>query len=174
MLDHLDRPAPEDRMALQDNQDSLVLLALMDNQGMLDLEEMLVLGVRLDLVVTQAVPVQVASQDCEEMLVRLGLQGPKVALVQGVILAQRDLQETSVRKDSQDQPGPAGSLDLRVSEEIRVRKDPLERQVNRVRLDRRARKVSKAHRDRQDQLDLSVHRVCAAILGQQDRLDKEV
>lgn len=85
--DRLDQPALEDRMDLPDNRDNLVLWALMDHQGMWDLGEMLVLGDRPESAVTQVLPVQMASQDCVEMLVLLDLQGLKVALVQGVILA---------------------------------------------------------------------------------------
>lgn len=146
----------------------------MVHQEMWDLEEMLVLGDRPEVPVIQVVPVQVASQDCEEMLVRLDLQDLKVALVQGVILAPQDLQETPVCKDNREEPDPVGSLDLRGSEEIQVHKDPLEHQVKRVKLDHRARKVSKARKDLQEQLELSVRRVCAAMLGQREWRDQEV
>lgn len=108
------------------------------------------------------------------MLVHLDLQGLKVALVQGVILAQQDLQEAPVCKDNREESDPVGSLDLRGSEEIQVHKDPLEHQVKQVKVDHRARKVSKARKDLQEQLELSVHRVCVAMLGQRVWRDREV
>lgn len=122
----------------------------------------------------QVVPVQMASQDYAEMLVHLDLQGLKVALVQEVILALQDLQEAWVCKDNREESDPVGSLDLRGSEEIQVHKDPLEHQVNRVKLDHKARKVSKDLKDLKDQLELSVRRVCVVMLGQRDKLEQEV
>ena len=173
-MEGLDRPVPGDRMDLPDRQDSLVLLALMDKQGMRDLEGMLVLGDRLEQLVTQAALVQMASQDHEEMLDRLDLQGLKVALVQGVISALQDLQEPLVHKDRMEESGPVGRLDLRVSEETQVHKDPPDHQVKRVKLDPQVRKVSKARRDLQEQLEVTVPPVCVAMLGQREWLDKEV
>lgn len=122
----------------------------------------------------QVVLVPLANQDCEEMLDHLDLQGLKVALAQGVILALQDLQEMLVCKDSQDQPDPVGSLDLRGSEEIQAHKDPPDHQVNRAKLDHQARRVSRACRDLQERLELLALWVYVAILGQRDWLDQEV